>query len=103
MKRATFAKRVGKRAEMDPLTILTILSILAGVLPQIMTLCQPDDEPEPPERAVKRACRDNPILARREIRKALPKDTPRKIRTAESIRLEIVATREKDLRAMMAE
>lgn len=105
MTRQAFAARVGKKYGAEPGSIILILTALSMILPNLFVLCQPtpEPEPEPVEKRIKRACRDHPILARRKIMAEIPRGTRGKRKIAEGIRVEIAATPEKSLKAMLEE
>ena len=104
MTRAEFAKPLAEEMEVDFLTILTALTILASTLPQFMALCQ-DDETVSAGVRVKRMCEENPVVSRWEIMKTLPRVKPRKHRkrVAEAIRKKIVSLPPEDVVALLEE
>ncbi len=101
MNRQAFASAVGGEVGVDPITILTALSILATTLPSLIQLCTRKEKT--PEEQVKKACMNNPTIARWEIRKTLHGVRVRdRHRVAESIRKKIAAMSTDEIRGIMS-
>lgn len=102
MTRQTFAVKIEKKVGVPWVTILTVVSILAGNIPALITaLCPPDT----PEGKVRWSCRHRPVATRRRIARTLPPELPRNKRNevAKAIRDEIAQMEEEQIKQLLEE